>query len=203
MQLIRGTDILLYTGENAETVGNVLIGEPSADGKTFTLAIPKGDSHIWTDRKLSFFGRTFRTVGFPQEGIEENLPLCWHKKVRAEYAEITGKCTFYEKDTFTRHVFGDVFLHDGRGVKTSKTGDLPSDCVSVRIYSFAHDGGYIPKAGDIAVNGECSFEFDTGSERAVSESMARFRAEYSGYFVAGAVQCTVNGLLPDITVTGK
>ena len=54
------------------SVENVLVGEPSGDevvndltlyGKrlAYTLAIPKGDTHDWTDVNVTFFGETFRT----------------------------------------------------------------------------------------------------------------------------------------------
>lgn len=77
------------------TVDNVLIGEPSADevvnelnlsGKriAYTLAIPKGDTHSWENTEVEFFGGKFRTIGFPTEGIEENIPLSWNKKVKVE-----------------------------------------------------------------------------------------------------------------------
>ena len=84
------------------TVDNVLVGEPSTDdittstqlfGKTiqYMLGIPKGDSHDWTDKKVSWtdaYGITHkvRTFGFPITGIEENVPhqLPWHMKVRCE-----------------------------------------------------------------------------------------------------------------------
>lgn len=83
-----------YT-ETAETIDNVLIGEPSTEeildtlnltGKTlaYTLAIPKGDTHTWTDRKVEFFGETFRTIGEPTQGIEALIPLAWNKKVKVE-----------------------------------------------------------------------------------------------------------------------
>lgn len=79
-------------------VDNVLIGEPSTDdianelnltGKTlaYTLAIPKGDTNDWTNRKVSFFGETFRTIGKPMQGIEELIPLHWNRKVRVERYE--------------------------------------------------------------------------------------------------------------------
>ena len=56
----------------ATTVDNVLIGEPTTEdvinelnltGKhlAYTLAIPKGDTHEWNDRKVEFFGEVFRT----------------------------------------------------------------------------------------------------------------------------------------------
>lgn len=85
-----------------EDVKNVLVGEPSTDdvittlnlhGKhlAYVLAIPKGDSHDWTDSEVilpaPFAGR-YRTVGEAIAGIEENIPLLWNKKVKVErYAE--------------------------------------------------------------------------------------------------------------------
>lgn len=86
-----------YT-ETATDVENVLIGEPSTEdivdtfnltGKrlAYTLAIPKGDTHTWTDRKVGFFGGLFRTIGEPTQGIEEMIPLSWNKKVKVERYE--------------------------------------------------------------------------------------------------------------------
>ena len=83
-----------YTEAPVE-VSNVLIGEPSTDEITneialsgkrlaYTLAIPKGETHIWTDRKVSFWGQTFRTIGEPTQGIENLIPLSWNKKVKVE-----------------------------------------------------------------------------------------------------------------------
>lgn len=84
----------IYTDE-VVPVDNVLIGEPSSDqsiqdlnlyGKrlAYTLAIPKGDTHIWTDTVVEFFGQTFRTYGEPTQGIESLIPLSWNKKVKVE-----------------------------------------------------------------------------------------------------------------------
>ena len=88
--------------EHLEPVGNVLVGEPSTDDITgtiemygkhlaYVLAIPKGDTHDWTDTKVILpepFSGTYRTIGFPTAGIEENIPLMWNKKVKVErYAE--------------------------------------------------------------------------------------------------------------------
>lgn len=53
----------------------------------YNLAIPKGDMHDWTDTKVEFFGKTWKTVGEPVEGIEENIPLRWNKKVVVERYE--------------------------------------------------------------------------------------------------------------------
>ena len=77
------------------TIENVLIGEPTTDqvidelnlsGKrlAYTLAIPKGDTHEWTDRKVEFFGEVFRTFGKPTQGIDHLIPLDWNKKVKVE-----------------------------------------------------------------------------------------------------------------------
>lgn len=84
--------------ETTETVQNVLVSpsESSAAGAGevvdslnlngkqlyYTLAIPKGDNHDWTDTTVEFFGKKFRTVGAPTEGIEDLIPLDWNKKVR-------------------------------------------------------------------------------------------------------------------------
>ena len=84
--------------ETPVTVENVLVGAPSAEdvvneinlsGKriAYTLGIPKGDTHDWTDRTVEFWGRKFRTVGVPTQGIEENIPLDWNMKVQVEAYE--------------------------------------------------------------------------------------------------------------------
>lgn len=110
--LIKGIDIILYETiqsdtdpfgqpiftETATTVSNVLVGEPSTDdvinemqlsGKRilYTLGIPKGDRHDWKDKKVSFFGKTFKTFGEEIQGIEELIPLEWHKKIKVELYE--------------------------------------------------------------------------------------------------------------------
>lgn len=107
--LIKGADVILhiraqsgtddfnnpvYT-ETTETVSNVLIGQPETEelkssidlyGKRieYMLGIPKGDTHDWEDTTVEFFGNTYRTFGHTIEGIEDNIPLDWHKKVRVE-----------------------------------------------------------------------------------------------------------------------
>ena len=82
----------------AETVNNVLVGQPTTDDVTssislygkkieYVLGIPKGDTHDWRDATVVIFNRTFRTFGDVIEGIEENIPTPWHKKVRVERCE--------------------------------------------------------------------------------------------------------------------
>ena len=109
MPMIKGIPVVLYVkqqkgvdGFNApvyeeipEVVKNVLVAPSSADeivnsqelhGKkaVYTLAIPKGDVHNWEDVVVEFFGRKWKTFGFPTEGIEDNMPLSWNKKVMVE-----------------------------------------------------------------------------------------------------------------------
>lgn len=86
--------------ETAITVENVLVGEPSTDdyassvsvyGKQirFMLGIPKGDTHNWTDKKVTWTDaqgntQTVKTFGYPIMGVEANIPGPWHMKVRCE-----------------------------------------------------------------------------------------------------------------------
>lgn len=108
---ISGEDIILYvkttTGkddfnrdvvtETPVTVGNVVIGHPTADDITseinlsgkiiaYTLAIPAGDTHIWEGATVEFYGRKWKTIGIPgqfKEGfMGKNFP--WNKQVKVE-----------------------------------------------------------------------------------------------------------------------
>ena len=73
----------------------MLVGEPTSDqivqdlnmyGKhlAYVLAIPKGDTHTWTDTEVEFFGQTFKTYGEPTQGIDALIPLSWNTKVKVE-----------------------------------------------------------------------------------------------------------------------
>ncbi|HEL0566830.1 hypothetical protein KP773_07115 [Streptococcus equi subsp. zooepidemicus] len=53
----------------------------------YVLAIPKGDKHDWENKEVRFFGKKWRTVGLPLEGIEGLIPLDWNKKVMVERYE--------------------------------------------------------------------------------------------------------------------
>lgn len=53
----------------------------------YTLAIPKGDTHDWEDRRVDFFGERWRVFGIPSEGIDGLIPLDWNKKVTVERYE--------------------------------------------------------------------------------------------------------------------
>lgn len=92
-----GTDAFgapVYT-ESPVTVENVLV-TPMAEtdvisdmqlyGKRseYELSIPKGDTHVWEDRRVEFFGKSWRTFQFSREWIEANVPLRWNRKIRVE-----------------------------------------------------------------------------------------------------------------------
>lgn len=107
--LIQGTDVQLINkipgpvdGFNRPTdidsdpitVENVLVGEPSSDdvinalnldGKRikYTLAIPKGDNHKW-EGDVIIWGDRYHIYTTPTQGIEDNIPLLWNKKVLVE-----------------------------------------------------------------------------------------------------------------------
>lgn len=86
-----------YT-EKAVQVHNVLVSPTSTSetldtvnltGKkaVYTLGIPKGDTHNWKDKKVEFFGQTFKTFGEPLMGIEAMIPLEWNMKIQVERYE--------------------------------------------------------------------------------------------------------------------
>lgn len=92
-----GTDAFgapTYT-EELVNVEDVLVGQPSTDDITsalqmygkkiaYTLGIPKGDMHNWTDAEVIIWGDRYRTIGYPVTGESENIPLKWGKNVKVE-----------------------------------------------------------------------------------------------------------------------
>lgn len=110
--MIKGVPIILCKKEKVGTdsfnqhiyeekeiiVENVLIAPSTTDdivtstdlvGKkaVYTLAIPKGDTNDWENQRVKFFGNTWLVFGFTLQGIEENIPLQWNKKVMVERYE--------------------------------------------------------------------------------------------------------------------
>lgn len=84
--------------EHPVTVENVLVAPASTTeildavhlyGKkaVYNIAIPKGDEHEWKDCRVDFFGQSWRVISFPQQGIEENIPLDWNQKWMVERYE--------------------------------------------------------------------------------------------------------------------
>lgn len=110
---MRGITVTLYdrteTGKDAlnhpiyseapVAVDNVLVAPSSAvevldpnnlNGRRgdYVMAIPKGDTHEWiSGKKVNFFGKDWRIIEMPEEGIEWLIPLNWNKKVKVERYE--------------------------------------------------------------------------------------------------------------------
>lgn len=100
---VTGTDLFGQPISTATPVNisDVLVGEPSTTdiennltmyGKrtAYTLAIPKGDTHVWEDSEVVLpdpFAGTYRVIGNAIAGIEANIPLRWNKKVHLEKIE--------------------------------------------------------------------------------------------------------------------
>ena len=92
-RILSGTDEFdhpVYT-ETPVIVENVLVAPASTPeildtlnltGKkaVYNIAIPKGDSHTWQDCRVDFFGQSWRVIGLPQQGIDENIPGAWNQK---------------------------------------------------------------------------------------------------------------------------
>ena len=80
------------------TIDNVIVSPATTEDVTsqmsltgkkisYTIGIPKGDMHDWENKEVRFFGKRWKTVGIPLEGIEELIPLEWNKKVMVERYE--------------------------------------------------------------------------------------------------------------------
>lgn len=100
VQSVTGTDAF---GRDIKTstqidVDNVLIQPAEAEdivlelqltGKhlAYVLHIPKGDTHVWTDTKVEFFGEVFKTYGPVLEFQTELVPLDWDRRIKVEKYE--------------------------------------------------------------------------------------------------------------------
>ena len=72
------------TKDDIEIISNLDLNGKHA---VYTLGIPKGDTHNWSDAEVVFFGKRWRTFGATIEGIESMIPLQWNKKVWVEFFE--------------------------------------------------------------------------------------------------------------------
>ena len=79
--------------EELVDIAGCLVGQPSANeilqshemyGKTiqFVIGIPKGDTHSWVDTDVVIWGERYHTVGYPETGIQGNIPLKWGQNVK-------------------------------------------------------------------------------------------------------------------------
>lgn len=78
-------DNVLVSPTSSEDIVNQL--ELTGKKSVYTLAIPKGDTHVWEDQEVQFFGKRWRVFGMETEGIEHLIPLDWNKKVMVERYE--------------------------------------------------------------------------------------------------------------------
>ena len=76
-------------------VPGCLVGQPSTDDITQTMemygkkiayvvGVPKGDVNSWVDTDVIIWGERFRTIGYPETGIQGNIPLKWGQNVKVE-----------------------------------------------------------------------------------------------------------------------
>lgn len=216
--MIKGTSIelLSYSGGvlTEETIDDVLIGEPTSSAPTdrtdgrllgFTLGIPKGDAHDWTDRMVEFWGKRFRTLGYPQRGIEENIPLRWGQNIKVELADTSGICTVFSTKTGTKFIYSYVCIRDSRGGTTVSTDSSRiAGRLQVHIYApFTQQGDYIPQVGDIIIPCECSENIDTTSQQTISQSIKALRSAYPQYAAVSDVSRQYYGTKPDIVIEGR
>lgn len=77
-------NVLVYPSTQTEILETVnLYGRKAV----YTLGIPKGDIHDWENRRIDFFGQSWRSFGIPSQGIEDMIPLDWNMKVTVERYE--------------------------------------------------------------------------------------------------------------------
>ena len=81
--------------EEIVDVPGCLVGQPSSNeisqtlemyGKqiAYVIGVPKGDTNKWYDTEVIIWGDRYRTIGFPETGIQENIPLSWGQNVKVE-----------------------------------------------------------------------------------------------------------------------
>ncbi|MBQ2658632.1 MAG: hypothetical protein IJF87_08705 [Erysipelotrichaceae bacterium] len=86
-----------YT-EQRITVNNVLVSPAESEDvisqlnltgrkAVYTLGIPKGDTNVWEDQDVEFFGERFHVFTIQTKGIESMIPLEWNGKVMVERYE--------------------------------------------------------------------------------------------------------------------
>ena len=87
--VVKDVEILIDNVLVAPATTEDVTSQMSLTGKkiSYTIGIPKGDMHDWEEKEVRFFGKRWKTVGVPLEGIESMMPLEWNKKVMVERYE--------------------------------------------------------------------------------------------------------------------
>ena len=73
--------VLVYPAANDAIVTDLQI---YGKRTMYELCIPKGDTNVWEDRDVEFFGKRFHVFSPEIEYIDANVPLRWNKKVKVE-----------------------------------------------------------------------------------------------------------------------
>lgn len=73
-------NVLVYPVESSASDGGASY-DMDRKRSRYTLGIPKGDTHVWDDRTVEFFGHKWQTESFSYIGIEDMIPLSWNRKV--------------------------------------------------------------------------------------------------------------------------
>lgn len=131
-----------------ETVDNVLIGEPGAEGisddagiygrrQVFLLGIPKGDVHNWMNRHVSWTGPQGTvygiTFGFPITGVERLIPTPWHMKVRCVRIDPSEEKTATLWSAGKRVALYGVWMSPENGIERTETGKVGDDTVALAL----------------------------------------------------------------------
>ena len=91
--MIKGITVKLYerTATGTDPFGHTteVLDVLNITGKkaVYDIAIPKGDDHTWKDARVDFFGESWRVIGLPKQGIDENVPGKWNQRWMVERYE--------------------------------------------------------------------------------------------------------------------
>ena len=149
---MRGLTVTLWE-DGPVQVENVLVGEPGTEDvevqtgipgphQVFTLGIPKGDAHAWTDRRVSWSvpggeAVTARAFGHAVTGVEQLIPGPWHKKVRCVRIAPGEEQTVTIWSAGKRITAAGAFLTGSSGTERTENGKVGTDAVKLSIPAFA------------------------------------------------------------------
>ena len=87
--VVKDVEITIDNAIVAPATTEDVTNQLSLTGKkiSYTIGIPKGDTNDWENKEVRFFGKRWKTIGIPLEGIEDLIPLEWNKKVMVERYE--------------------------------------------------------------------------------------------------------------------
>lgn len=108
--------------------------------------------------------------------------------------------TIYSGKDYSRHTATKAYWADNRGKTVSKNGIQTTDAISVYLYNTDE---YMPSPGDMIVCGIIDFEFDTSSQKSISDSMKEIRSKYPDFAVIKSVSDYRFGGLPHIEITAR